>query len=263
VIAADGTIWMGEEFGPFLLHFDKTGKLLEAPYPTPNFGPGRDPTKDFVRSPQNPAILAASPQPGAVSQANLPSSRGFEGMAINTDKTKAYALLEGTVISDTPGMLRIYEFDLVAKKFTGIVGYYKLEDPTNSIGDVTVVNDNEYLVIERDQNAGPAAKLKRVYKIDLSAKASDGSVTKELLIDLLNIPDPNNLGSKDGVFTFPYVTIEDVLVLDKNTVFVANDNNYPGTGGRGPDVKDANEMLWIKLQSPLQLGKGVGLTNEK
>jgi len=36
VIAADGTIWVGEEFGPFLLHFDATGKLLDAPIATPN-----------------------------------------------------------------------------------------------------------------------------------------------------------------------------------------------------------------------------------
>ncbi len=36
VFAADGTIWIGEEFGPYLLHFDATGKLLDAPIPTPN-----------------------------------------------------------------------------------------------------------------------------------------------------------------------------------------------------------------------------------
>ncbi|HEY9641332.1 MAG TPA: glycerophosphodiester phosphodiesterase family protein, partial [Coleofasciculaceae cyanobacterium] len=36
-IAADGTLWVGDEFGPYLLHFDKTGKLLEAPIATPNY----------------------------------------------------------------------------------------------------------------------------------------------------------------------------------------------------------------------------------
>jgi len=36
VFAEDGTIWIGDEFGPFLLHFDATGKLLEAPVATPN-----------------------------------------------------------------------------------------------------------------------------------------------------------------------------------------------------------------------------------
>jgi hypothetical protein len=30
VRAADGTYWIGDEFGPFLLHFSATGTLLEA-----------------------------------------------------------------------------------------------------------------------------------------------------------------------------------------------------------------------------------------
>ena len=31
----DGSIWVGEEFGPYLLHFDAKGKLLDAPVATP------------------------------------------------------------------------------------------------------------------------------------------------------------------------------------------------------------------------------------
>jgi glycerophosphoryl diester phosphodiesterase len=46
----DGTLWFGEEFGPFLLHTDATGKMLEPPIPLPDFEqPGRE-----VRAPQNP-----------------------------------------------------------------------------------------------------------------------------------------------------------------------------------------------------------------
>jgi len=48
--ASDGTLWFGDEFGPFLLHTDATGKLLEAPIALPDFSnPGKQ-----VRSPQNP-----------------------------------------------------------------------------------------------------------------------------------------------------------------------------------------------------------------
>jgi len=46
----DGTFWFGDEFGPFLLHTDASGKLLEAPIALPDFeNPGKE-----IRSPQNP-----------------------------------------------------------------------------------------------------------------------------------------------------------------------------------------------------------------
>ena len=35
--AADGTLWFGEEFGPFLIHADARGKVLEAPIALPDF----------------------------------------------------------------------------------------------------------------------------------------------------------------------------------------------------------------------------------
>jgi len=48
-VAPDGTLWFGDEFGPYLLHTDAIGKVLEAPIPLPDFdNPGKE-----VRSPQN------------------------------------------------------------------------------------------------------------------------------------------------------------------------------------------------------------------
>ena len=260
VIADDGTLWIGDEFGPFLLHVDATGKVLEPPFPTPDFGEGKNPEEDFVQSPQNPALMANVPNPGEPSPATLKRSQGFEGMAISPDKTKLYPMLEGTVVGDSEGTVRIYEFDLATKTYTGIVGRYPFEDPANAIGDFAVINDNEFLVIERDGVSGADAITKHVYKIDLSQQDDNGIVQKELVADLLQISDPNDLApsTQEGVFSFPFVTIEDVLVLDENTILIANDNNYPGTGGRGEEVKDNNEFIWLRLTTPLELARGVG-----
>ncbi|MEH2229333.1 MAG: esterase-like activity of phytase family protein [Nostoc sp.] len=217
-----------------------------------------DPQYNVVRSPQNPDVLSGD------AFANLAGSKGFEGGAINASKTKLYFLLEGTVQGDTPGALRINEFDLASHKYTDKKLYYRLDNPANSIGDLAVINDNEYLVIERDNNQGAAAKFKRIYKIDLSKTDSNGYVAKEEVADLLNIQDPNDLnGDGKTTFDFPFQTIENVLVVDKNTILVANDNNYPFSTGRpGNDpqnpVIDNNEILQLKLEKPLNLAPGLG-----
>jgi len=55
--AKDGTFWFGEEFGPFVLHTDATGKILEG-FELPDFNPAYAGKK--VRSPQNPLNEEAS-----------------------------------------------------------------------------------------------------------------------------------------------------------------------------------------------------------
>lgn len=48
--APDGSLWFGDEFGPFLVHTDADGKVLEAPVPLPDPDhPGQE-----LRAPQNP-----------------------------------------------------------------------------------------------------------------------------------------------------------------------------------------------------------------
>lgn len=75
-------------------------------------------------------------------------------------------------------------------------------------------------------------------------------------MDLLNIPDPNNLGGNgttNGVFTFPFSTIEAVLPVDEKTLLVINDNNYPFSKGRIPDKPDNNEFILVQLDQSLNL----------
>jgi glycerophosphoryl diester phosphodiesterase len=191
---------------------------------------------------------------------NLGGSKGFEGMAISPDKNTLYPLLEGTVFGDPAGSLRIYEFDVATQKYKGQLGFYKMEAVGNAIGDMTVVNNNEYLVIERDGGQGDLAKFKKIYKVDLSKKDANGNVAKEEVADLLNIPDPQDL-NKDGSTTYrmPFVTIENVLVIDANTILVANDNNYPFSIGRPPGI-DNNEIVQITIDKPLNIDPRVGLS---
>jgi glycerophosphoryl diester phosphodiesterase len=193
------------------------------------------------------------PYYGDLISANLSRSRGFEGMAINPDRTKLYPLLEGTVIGDPTASLRIYEFDIATGEYQGLIGYYRMENPNHAIGDFAVINDNEYLVIERDGGEGANARFKKIFKVDFSRVDANGFVAKEEIADLLNIQDPDDLnGDGKTVYTMPFVTIEDVVVLDEKTILVANDNNYPFSIGRPPAI-DNNEIVVLELEKPLNL----------
>jgi glycerophosphoryl diester phosphodiesterase len=58
-VAADGTLWFGDELGPFLIHTDARGRVLEAPVAVPDLD--ADPTgATALWSPQNPAQEEAS-----------------------------------------------------------------------------------------------------------------------------------------------------------------------------------------------------------
>ncbi len=192
--------------------------------------------------------------------ANLRGSRGYEGMAFSPDRQTLYPMLEGTVFGDPAGSLRIYEFDVASSAFEGIVGLYQADDPSHAIGDFTPINDSEYLVIERDGRQGAEAEFKKIFKVDLSQIDADGFVAKTEVADLLNIADPDDLnGDGETTFDFPFVTIEDVLVLDEDSILVANDNNYPFSTGRSDTEIDNNEIIQLKLSEPLDLDPRLGV----
>ncbi|GGL02601.1 glycerophosphoryl diester phosphodiesterase [Sphaerisporangium melleum] len=228
----DGTYWIGDEFGPWLLHFSATGTLLEKPIALPG-----------VKAPENPFLNGGTP--------NIGSSKGFEGMAASVDGRYLYPLLEGTVAGDPAGTLRINEFDLRTRSYTGRRWAYRLESPDHAIGDMIAVDRDRLLIIERDGGQGDTAKVKRLYLADLRDRDKDGAVDKTLVADLLDLADPRRIGGFGTTFTFPFQTIEDVVILDDSTLGVLNDNNFPFSSGRTAGKPDDNEFITIRLSRPL------------
>jgi glycerophosphoryl diester phosphodiesterase len=79
---------------------------------------------------------------------------------------------------------------------------------------------------------------------------ADGFLRKYPVADLLNINDPNDL-NRDGntLFTFPFWTIEGLVVLDATTLGIVNDNNYPQGQARDNSgtQPDNNEFILIEI----------------
>jgi hypothetical protein len=241
-----GELWFGDEFGPFLLHTDRTGKVLDAPVALPD-----------VKSPDYPTDY---PEPFA-GAANLNRSNGFEGMALSADGSKLYPTLEGPVTGDDPQTRRVYEFDLASRRYTGTRRTYRVGapgDPSSAgllVSDLTALDDTRLVALERDNNQGLAARWKRGFVVDLTRVTPDGSLAKRQVFDLLRLRDragislpgrPGDIGLGDP-FSMPYVTIEAVLPLGGNRVAIVNDTNF-GSTGRNAGLPDYSDF--VKLRVP-------------
>ncbi len=238
-----GNLWFGEEFGPFLVKTDANGTVQDT-FRTPNvLRLGSNP---WVQAPQNPMPTGDN---------NLPGSGGFEGMALNASGTHLYTLLERPLTTDADQKrLLVQEFDLAAAAFTGNWFGYRLDAAGTAIGDMTAIDDSRFLVIERNGVTATSASgtpFKKIFLVDSRQQDADGFASKTELVDLMNLADPDDLnGDGSTTFSFPFVTIEDVLVLDNQTLLVVNDNNFPGGGGRNL-LSDNTEFLKIRLAAPI------------
>ncbi|HMJ37774.1 MAG TPA: esterase-like activity of phytase family protein [Baekduia sp.] len=242
----NGDFWFGEEFGPFLVHTDATGKVLDAPIPTPD-----------VKSPDYPADYPAP----VAGPANLNSSSGFEGMALSQDGSKLYPTLEGAVTGDDPQVRRMYEFDLKQKAYTSVRRSYRVGTPgdaaTNgySVSDLVSLDATHLLALERDNNQGVTAAWKRAFVVDLGQANADGTLAKRQTLDLLNVADkdgisagtqrPGDVGLGDP-FSFPYQTVEAILPVSGDRVAVVNDTNF-GSTGRNPSLPDYSDFIQVRV----------------
>jgi hypothetical protein len=265
-------IWIGDEFGPFLIRTDLSGKV-EAVFETEVDG-------KVVRSPDHPAVQAPA-TPATAIETRVRRSKGYEGLAASKDGRFLYGLLEGPLWDmdrkDWEGengkqYLRILEFDVTAAKWTGRHWKYFLDENGLSIGDFNMIDASTGLVIERDDNEGvpekacPAGqraencfhalpKIKRVWKIEMNEANAGQAVRKIGYIDLLAIADPDKksrVSLSNGRFQMPFFTIENVDVVDADHIVVGNDNNLPFSSSRDPNKADDNELVLLRVPELLR-----------
>lgn len=260
---AGGYLWIGDEFGPYLIQATTDGRIV-ALYETYFQG-------ERLRSPDHYSLTTPG-NPEQKLNFEVLRSKGFEGMAVSRDGSKLYPLLEGALVDSDGNNLIILEFDVVKEEWSGNYWYYPLEKPGLSIGDFNMIDDQYALVIERDNGEGviefvcknderancfPEENLpqfKRIYKIALNKDNQNRAVDKIGYIDLLEIEDPNNLSRKplsNGHFVFPFFTIENVDIVNDEEIIVGNDNNLPFSSSRLPNTADDNELIILNVKALL------------
>jgi hypothetical protein len=268
-----GKLWIGEEFGPYLIRASMDGRV-EAVFET--MADGKP-----VMSPDHFRVVAPNPGQSLPATVNLGRSRGYEGLAASRDGRFLYGLLEGPLWDqatkdwekhDGQQVLRVLEFSVAEEKWTGRHWKYVLSPGATAIGDFNMIDATTALVIERDNGEGTQnracpdtkaspncfhdlARFKRVVKIEMSDANVNGPVRKIGYVDLMKIQDPQKLSRKplnNGVLTFPFFTIENVDVVDDRHIIVGNDNNLPFSSSRDPNRADDNEFILLEVEALLR-----------
>jgi len=105
-------------------------------------------------------------------------------------------------------------------------------------------------VLERDDFDGEAAVTKRVYRINLDRTDRSGMLAKKLVVDLLKLDNPSELGKGDGwgtgdPFSFGLRSVETLVPLPDGNLLLGSENNYPANGARRPGTTDDPELIII------------------
>jgi glycerophosphoryl diester phosphodiesterase len=232
-----GDLWVGDEFGPWILHFSADGVLLDAPFPIPD-----------VRSPNNPGLNGAP--------FTQPNSRGFEAMAITPDGSYLYAALEGAHVGDPdPNRRFVYEFSIQNKALTDRKWQYHTTEPGYMVADMAALDEHQFVLIERDGGKGLDAHFRELKVVDLRDVAPDGFLVSRTIVDLAAIPDPNHISlpaihpgdvGLGNPFRVVCESVEAVHRVDDSTLLVGCDNNLPNSG-RNPDLADDNEFILVHV----------------
>jgi Esterase-like activity of phytase/Bacterial Ig domain len=159
VAMADGTFWVSDEYGPFIVHFDANGKELERLSPFD----GTLPRELSLRSP----------------------NQGMEGLTITPDGSTLVGIMQSAL--NTHGLegsaksvpiTRIVTVNLATKVVAEYL--YPLADPEKSkvaVSEITALSNTTFLVDERDGKLQPGGD-KKVYLADISGATDVGPNAK-------------------------------------------------------------------------------------
>jgi len=141
---------------------------------------------------------------------------GFEGVAEYNDQL--FVAQQRAWGSDSQPRIHIY--DLTTETWTSV--FYPLDEAESQNGgwvglsDITSIGDGTFLVIERDNQGGQDAAIKRLYKVDLSATTDGETINKELVKDLMPELKATNGQVKEKIEGSALLSNGDVLIINDN-----------------------------------------------
>ena len=144
---------------------------------------------------------------------------GFEGVAVDGDHI--VVTVQRAWDGELEPRLAIYNTATMTWKFA----FYPLDEPESQYGgwvglsDIESIGNGQFLILERDNQGGPDAAIKKIYAIDLGDYSMDDNilVDKTLVHDLM--PD---LAAGGGLTV---EKVEGLAVDSEGNMWVNNDND--------------------------------------
>ena len=264
VHVGDGTVWVSEEYGPYIYHYDHNGLLLHAIRPPDAFIPmRRDASGNLVEN-----FSANSPPIGQTFNKGNPVSgrqnnQGFEGLAMSPDRKTLFVLLQSALIQDldptsattiklTRHNTRLLAYDLHHDE-PRLVGEYVVQLPlyqdqttttptllTAAQSEMLALNDHQFLMLARDSSVGE------------TFPKTPGSVYRS--VDLLDISGATNIAGSvydnAGTPVAPLVALNSSIVPATYQKFLdINDNTQLNRFGLHNGAPSDSNDLYEKWES--------------
>ena len=271
VLAADGTFWVSDEYGPHIVHFDASGKTIERINPFGTGTGGRTLPKVLARRRPN---------------------RGMEGLTITPDGKTLVGLMQSPMYNPSSSavsgsvVLRVVTFEIATGATKQYV--YLMENASlTGCSEIAAITNTTFLALERDGdyggNTAKPATFKRIYKFDLAGatdisdpangdggKLYSGSTVEQLknMIGLTNagiVPVKKTLVFDlltDISPIYPHDKPEGLVLIGSNTLAISNDDDFGvlDNGQNSFTTKllpatnkvDANRIYFVTLPTALR-----------
>ncbi|WP_084650820.1 esterase-like activity of phytase family protein [Runella zeae] len=271
VLAADGTFWVSDEYGPHIVHFDASGKTIERINPFGTGTGGRTLPKVLARRRPN---------------------RGMEGLTITPDGKTLVGLMQSPLYNPSSSavsgsvVLRVVTFEIATGATKQYV--YLMENASlTGCSEIAAITNTTFLALERDGdyggNTAKPATFKRIYKFDLAgatdisdpANGDGGKLYSGSTVEQLkNMTGLTNAGivpvKKTLVFDlltdispiYPHDKPEGLVLIGSNTLAISNDDDFGvlDNGQNSFTTKllpatnkvDANRIYFVTLPTALR-----------
>ena len=204
-VGPDGTFWIGDEFGPFLLHADATGKLLEPPDRDAGHQGAAEPDarrgrRRGAERRDQPRLRGPGDQPRP--QDAVPAARRRRRRRPPAGRADAHVRHPAPPVqrrrpTHPPGDARRQgqpHRAPAAPTAPSPIPTHVAPTGTGgqAHGELTAINNHQFLVPRagRRRRRRAAPRFKKLFLIDTRA-AAGGYVSKHLLADLMAVPDPD------------------------------------------------------------------------